>query len=77
VSREFEARVVRPGAFDFMDIYPQSSKEGNEFYRAHFTRSHTIARVESGLDPDGILERKVAEGEDGRKKRRYSVREGG
>ncbi len=46
MSGEFEARVVRLGAFDFMDIYPQSSKEGNEFYRAHFTRAHTIARVE-------------------------------
>src|SRR5438309_7934152 len=46
VSGEFEGRVVRLGAFDFMDIYPQSSKEGNEFYRAHFTRAHTIARVE-------------------------------
>src|SRR5207244_12402840 len=46
VSGEFEAHVVRLGAFDFMDIYPQSSKEGNEFYRAHFTRAHTIARLE-------------------------------
>ena len=46
MSGEFEARVVRLGAFDFLDIYPQSSKEGNEFYRAHFTRAHTIARVE-------------------------------
>ncbi len=50
VSGEFEARVVRLGAFDFMDIYPQSSKEGNEFYRAHFTRAHTIARVEISQD---------------------------
>ncbi len=50
VSGEFEARVVRLGAFDFMDIYPQSSKEGNESYRAHFTRSHTIARVEISQD---------------------------
>src|SRR5439155_7751999 len=31
---------------DFMDIYPQSSKEGNEFYRTHCTRAHTIARME-------------------------------
>ena len=50
VSGEFEARVVRLGAFDFMDIYPQSSKEGNEFYRAHFTRAHTIARLEISQD---------------------------
>jgi hypothetical protein len=38
------------GAFYFLDIYPQSSKEGNEFYRAHFTRAHTIARVEISQD---------------------------
>ena len=50
VSGEFEARVVRLGAFYFLDIYPQSSKEGNEFYRAHFTRAHTIARVEISQD---------------------------
>src|SRR5207245_574816 len=50
VSGEFEAHVVRLGAFDFMDIYPQSSKEGNEFYRAHFTRAHTIARLEISQD---------------------------
>jgi hypothetical protein len=50
VSGEFEARVVRLGAFDFIDIYPQNSKEGNEFYRAHFTRAHTIARVEISQD---------------------------
>ena len=50
VPGEFEARVVRLGASNFMDIYPQSSKEGNEFYRAHFTRSHTIARVEISQD---------------------------
>ncbi len=79
MSGEFEARVVRLGAFDFMDIYPQSSKEGNEFYRAHFyTRAYHRARGDqSELDPDGIFERKVAEGEDGRKERRYWVREGG
>jgi hypothetical protein len=50
VSGEFEARVVRLGAFDFIDIYPQNSNEGNEFYRAHFTRAHTIARVEISQD---------------------------
>jgi hypothetical protein len=50
VSGEFEARVVGLGAFCFLDIYPQSSKEGNEFYRAHFTRAHTIAHVEISQD---------------------------
>jgi hypothetical protein len=50
VSGEFEARVVRLGAFYFLDIYPQRSQEGNEFYRAHFARAHTIARVEISQD---------------------------
>jgi hypothetical protein len=51
-SGEFEARIVRLGAYYFLDIYPQSSKEGSEFYRMHFTRAHTIARVE--IDENSI-----------------------
>ena len=50
VSSAFEARVVRLGAFCFLDIYPHSSKEGNEFYHGHFIRAHTIARVEIKQD---------------------------
>lgn len=50
VSGEFEVRIVRLGTFYFLDIYPQSSKEGNEFYRAHFTRAHTIARAQISQD---------------------------
>jgi hypothetical protein len=50
VSGEFEVRIVRLGAFYFLDIYPQSSKEGNEFYRAHFTRAHTIVRAQISQD---------------------------
>jgi hypothetical protein len=46
VSGEFEARVVRLGGSDFLDLYPESSKEGNDFYRLHFMRAHTIARVD-------------------------------
>ena len=49
-SGEFDVRLVRLGASYFLDIYPRSSKEGNEFYRAHFTRAHTIARVEINQD---------------------------
>jgi hypothetical protein len=50
VSGEFDARVVRFGVFCFLDIYPQNSKEGSEFYSAHFMRAHTIARVEIKQD---------------------------
>jgi hypothetical protein len=49
-SGEFEARVVRLGTYYFLDIYPQSSKEGSDFYRLHFTRAHTFARVEINED---------------------------
>lgn len=45
-SGEFEARVVRLGSYYFLDIYPESGREGSEFYRLHFTRAHTISRVE-------------------------------
>jgi hypothetical protein len=50
VSSVFEARVVRLGAFCFLDIYPHSTEEGNEFYRGHFIRAHTIVRVEIKQD---------------------------
>lgn len=50
VSGEFDVRVVRLGAFSFLDTYPKSSKEGNEFYRLHLIRAHTIARVEIKKD---------------------------
>lgn len=49
-SGEFDVCVVRLGAFWFLDIYPRSSKEGNEFYRLHLIRAHTIARVEIKKD---------------------------
>ncbi len=47
---EFEVRLVRLGAGYFLDIYPQSGKDGNEFYRAHFSRAHSIVRVEITQD---------------------------
>jgi len=49
-SGEFEVRVVRLGTYHFLDIYPQSSKEGSDFYRLHFTRAHTFARLEINED---------------------------
>jgi hypothetical protein len=49
-SGEFEVRVVRLGTCHFLDIYPQSSKEGSDFYRLHFTRAHTFARLEINED---------------------------
>jgi hypothetical protein len=51
-SGEFEARVVRLGGTYFLDIYPESNQAGSEFYRLHFARAHTIARVE--IDEDSI-----------------------
>lgn len=46
LSGEFEARLVRLGSTDFLDIYPQSDEKGSEFYRLHFARAHTFARLE-------------------------------
>jgi hypothetical protein len=46
LSGEFEARVMRLGTSYFLDIYPESSRQGSEFYRLHFARAHTIARLE-------------------------------
>jgi hypothetical protein len=43
---EFEARLVRLGSTHFLDIYPQSNERGSEFYRLHFARAHTFARLE-------------------------------
>ena len=47
---EFEVHLVRLGGFRFLDIYAKSGKEGNEFYRAHFIRAHTLARVDIQQD---------------------------
>jgi hypothetical protein len=52
VSGEFEAHIVRLGRTCFLDIYPQSSEGGSEFYRMHFARAHTMARIE--VDEDSI-----------------------
>ena len=50
VSGKFEVRLVQVGAFSFLDIYPKSREGVNEFYRMHFIRAHTIARVEIKQD---------------------------
>ena len=50
VSGEFEAHIVRLGKTCYLDIYPQSSEGGSEFYRMHFARAHTMARLEIGED---------------------------
>jgi hypothetical protein len=50
VSGKFEVRLVHLGAFRFLDIYPNSSDGVSEFYRMHFIRAHTVARVEIKQD---------------------------
>jgi hypothetical protein len=49
-SGEFDVHIVRLGSFRFLDIYPQSNTVGGEFYRTHFIRAHTMARVEIRQD---------------------------
>ena len=46
LSGEFEAHLVRLGGTWFLDLFPKGASEGDEFYRMHFLRAHSIARVE-------------------------------
>ena len=46
MSGEFEAYLVRLGGTWFLDFFPKSISEGDEFYRIHFLRAHSIARIE-------------------------------
>lgn len=46
LSSEFEAHLVRLGATWYLDFFPKSIREGDEFYRIHFLRAHSLARVE-------------------------------
>jgi hypothetical protein len=48
-SGEFEAHLVRLGGSLFLDFFPNSIQEGDDFYRIHFVRGHSIARIEIGL----------------------------
>ncbi len=50
VSGKFDVRLVQLGAFWFLDIYPKNNEGKSEFYRMHFIRAHTIARVEIKQD---------------------------
>lgn len=43
-SAQFEAHLVRLGGFWFLDLYP-GAPDGDEFYKLHLLRAHTIARV--------------------------------
>lgn len=46
LSSEFEAHLVRLGATWYLDFFPKSIREGDEFYRIHFLRAHSLARIE-------------------------------
>jgi hypothetical protein len=49
-SGEFEAHLMRLGGSWFIDFFPKNNSVGDEFYRVHFFRGHSIARVEIGQD---------------------------
>jgi hypothetical protein len=50
MSGEFEAHLMRLGGSWFIDFFPKNSSGADEFYRVHFFRGHSIARVELGQD---------------------------
>jgi hypothetical protein len=45
---EFEAHLVQLGGSWFLDFFPKSIQEGDQFFRIHFLRGHSITRVEIG-----------------------------
>jgi len=45
-SAQFEGHLVRLGAPSFVDFFPNDTAGGNEFYRMHLLRAHSIARIE-------------------------------
>jgi hypothetical protein len=49
-SSEFEAHLMRLGGSWFIDLFPKNNSGEDEFYRVHFFRGHSIARVELGQD---------------------------
>jgi hypothetical protein len=49
-SGEFEAHLIHLGGVTFLDFFPKSNEEGDAFYRIHFFRGHSIARIEIGED---------------------------
>ncbi len=44
-SAVFEAHLVRLGASVFLDFYPEAPKIGDDFYKLHLMRAHTMATV--------------------------------
>ncbi len=49
-SGEFQVHLIRLGGSWFIDLFPQSNSTGDEFYRVHFLRGHSIARIELRQD---------------------------
>jgi hypothetical protein len=49
-SSEFEAHLMHLGGWWFIDLFPKNKSGEEEFYRVHFFRGHSIARVELGQD---------------------------
>ena len=49
-SGKFEAHLIHLGAFEIVDFYPNPLSEGSEFFRSHFLRAHTFARVSVSRD---------------------------
>ena len=49
-SGEFEAHLLRLGGWWFIDFFPKEKNGGSVFYRAHFLRGHSLARLTLGRD---------------------------
>ncbi len=49
-SSKFEAHLMHLGGSWFIDLLPKNNGGEDEFYRVHFVRGHSIARVELGQD---------------------------
>lgn len=49
-TAEFEAHLIRVGAFWFLDFLPNAEAGGSEFYQMHLFRAHSIARLEVSRD---------------------------
>jgi hypothetical protein len=49
-SGEFEAHLMRLGGSWFIDFFPKNNCGEDVFYRVHFLRGHSIARVDLGQD---------------------------
>ena len=50
MSGAFEVHLLRLGGSWFIDFFPKNNIGGDAFYRVHFLRGHSIARVELGQD---------------------------